>query len=128
MRVLLDTHVFLWLQSAPERVRDQLDLLGDPDTERLVSAVVSWEIAVKHQLDRLQLPEAPQSYVPRRMREIRAVTVPIEQAHTLEAATLPMIHRDPFDRLLVAQARLLGVPIMTADAAISAYPVETIMV
>ena len=128
MRVLLDTHVFLWLQSEPERVGEHLDRLRDPDTERLVSAVVSWEIAVKHQLDRLPLPEPPRSYVPRRMREIRGVTVPIEQAHTLEAAELPMIHRDPFDRMLVAQARLLGVPIMTADPAISAYPVETMMV
>jgi PIN domain nuclease of toxin-antitoxin system len=128
LRILLDTHVFLWLQSAPERLGEHLDRLREPDTERLVSAVVSWEIAVKHQLDRLPLPEPPQSYVPRRMREIRAVSVPIEQAHTLEVVTLPSIHRDPFDRLLVAQARVLGVPIMTADPTIWAYPVETIMV
>jgi PIN domain nuclease of toxin-antitoxin system len=128
LRVLLDTHVFLWLQSEPERVREQLDLLLDPDTERLVSAVVPWEIAVKYQSQRLALPEPPVAYMPRRMREIRGTALPIEQAHTLEVATLPMIHRDPFDRMLVAQARLLGVPIMTADAAIAAYPVETILV
>jgi PIN domain nuclease of toxin-antitoxin system len=128
LRVLLDTHVFLWLQSEPERVGDHLDSLRDPDTERLVSAVVPWEIAVKYQSRRLALPEPPSSYMPRRMREIRGTALPIEQAHTLELATLPLIHRDPFDRMLVAQARLLGVPIMTADAAIAAYPVETIMV
>ena len=128
MRVLLDTHVFLWLQSDPERVGVHLELLRDPDTERLVSAVVSWEIAVKHQRGALPLPEPPAAYVPRRMREIRAVAVPIEQAHTLEIAALPPIHRDPFDRLLVAQARLLGVPIMTADATVAAYPVETLRV
>jgi len=128
LRVLLDTHVFLWLQSDPERVGEHLELLRDPDTERLVSAVVSWEIAVKHQLGALPLPEPAAAYVPRRMREIRGVAVPIEQAHTLEIAALPPIHRDPFDRLLVAQARLLGVPIMTADATIAAYPVETLRV
>lgn len=128
MRVLLDTQVFLWLQSDPERLGDHLDSLRDPDTERLVSVVVPWEIAVKYQAERLPLPEPPRLYLPRRMREIRAVEVPIEQVHTLELATLPLIHRDPFDRMLVAQALVLGVPIMTADAAIAAYPVETILV
>ncbi len=128
MRILLDTHVFVWLQTGPDRLASHLDLLDDLHNELLVSTVVPWEISIKYQLGRLDLPEPPQAYVPARMRAIKAVSVPVEQRHTLELAALPMIHRDPFDRMLVAQARLLGVPIMTADPAIAAYPVETIVV
>jgi PIN domain nuclease of toxin-antitoxin system len=128
LRLLLDTHVFIWLQREPERLGERMALLEDLDNDLLVSAVSAWEIAIKHQLGRLELPEPPQAYVPERMRAIRAEPVPIEHAHALAVATLPALHRDPFDRLLIAQARSLGVPILTADQAIAAYPVETLMV
>jgi PIN domain nuclease of toxin-antitoxin system len=128
LRVLLDTQVFLWLQAQPGRLRPRLELLDDLDNELLVSVVVPWEISIKYRHGRLELPEPPGVYVPERMQAIRAVSVPVEQSHALAVASLPQIHRDPFDRMLVAQARLLGVPIMTADQTISAYPVETIMV
>jgi PIN domain nuclease of toxin-antitoxin system len=128
LRLLLDTHVFIWLQREPDRLGDRLDLLENLENDLLVSAVVAWEIAIKHQLGRLQLPEPPQAYVPERMRAIKAEPVPIEQAHALAVASLPPLHRDPFDRLLIAQARSLGAPILTADQAIAAYPVETLMV
>lgn len=128
MKLLLDTHVFIWLQREPERLGERIGLLEDLDNDLLVSAVLAWEIAIKHQLGRLQLPEPPQTYVPERVRAIKAESVPIEQAHALAVASLPALHRDPFDRLLIAQARSLGVPILTADQAIAAYPVETLMV
>ncbi len=128
MRVLLDTHVFLWLNSDRGRLGKHLALLEDRRTERLLSAVSSWEIAIKYRLGRLPLPEPPQRYVPSRMRAIGALGLPIEHSHALAVATLEPLHSDPFDRLLVTQAGLLDVPILTADAAIAQYPVRTLLV
>jgi PIN domain nuclease of toxin-antitoxin system len=128
VKLLLDTHVFLWLHTERKRLGEYLSLLEDPHTERLLSAVSSWEIAIKYGLGRLPLPEPPQRYVPSRMRAIGAVALPIEHSHALAVAKLEPLHGDPFDRLLVAQAGLLDVPIMTADAAIARYPVRTLLV
>lgn len=127
MRLLLDTHIFLWLHTEPERLGEHLPLVEDRRTELLVSAVVSWEIAIKYQLGRLPLPEPPERYVPERLRAIGAQALPIEHTHALAVAALAPLHRDPFDRLLVAQAGLLDVPILTADPAIARYSAPTIM-
>lgn len=127
MNVLLDTHVFLWLQTEPERLGDHLPLVEDSRTGLLVSAASSWEIAIKHALGRLPLPEPPGRYVPARLRAIDAQPVAIEHSHALAVTDLPDLHRDPFDRLLVAQAQAFGVPILTADEAIAQYPVETLL-
>lgn len=128
MKLLLDTHIFLWLQTEPERLGEHLTLVKDHRTELLVSAVISWEIAIKYRLKRLPLPEPPQRYVPERMRAIDARALSIEHTHTLAVAALPLLHRDPFDRLLVAQAGLLEVPILTTDSDIARYEVDTLMV
>lgn len=128
MRVLLDTRVFLWLQATPERIGEHLSLVEDPRTDLLVSAASAWEIAIKHAVGRLPLPERPQEYVPARVRAIGATAVPVEHAHALAVASLPPHHRDPFDRLLVAQSAALAVPILTADAMIARYDVETVVV
>ncbi len=128
MKILLDTHVFLWLQTEPERLGPQLDTLGDQRNSLWVSAASSWEIAIKYGLGRLELPEPPADYVPARLRAIGAEALPIEHGHALAVAELPPLHRDPFDRLLVAQAKLMDVPIMTADPQIAAYPVRALIV
>ncbi len=128
MKVLLDTHVFLWLQTEPGRLGRHLRLVEDPRNERLLSAASSWEIAIKHRLGRLALPEPPQRYVPSRLRAIGATALPIEHSHALAVAELEPLHKDPFDRLLVAQAGALDVPILTADAAVAQYPVRTLLV
>jgi PIN domain nuclease of toxin-antitoxin system len=127
VKLLLDTHIFLWLQTDPERLGDQLRVVEDERTELLLSAVSSWEIAIKYGLGRLPLPEPPERYVPSRMRAIAAQAVPIEHPHALAVNTLPDLHRDPFDRLLIAQASLLGLTILTADPAVTQYPVPTRM-
>lgn len=127
MRVILDTHVFLWLQIEPERLGKQLRVIEDRRTELFLSVASSWEIAIKSGLGRLSLPEPVERYVPERLRAIGARSLPIEHAHALAVAGLPPLHRDPFDRLLVAQARALKVPIMTADLEIARYPVETLL-
>jgi PIN domain nuclease of toxin-antitoxin system len=128
VRFLLDTHVFLWLHSEPERLGPHLDVLEDPSTDRLVSVVVAWEIAIKHGLGRLHLPAPPSAWVPERIRLGAMQPVPIELAHALGVTDLPPHHRDPFDRLLISQARQLDVAILTADAAFAAYDVEVIEV
>jgi len=128
VQVLLDTHVFLWLQSEPERLGEHLALVEDRRTELLVSAVSSWEIAIKHGLGRLALPDPPARYVPERIRAIGATPVAIEHSHALAAAELPRLHRDPFDRLLVAQALAYDVPIMTADSLVAGYPIRSLLV
>ena len=128
MNVLLDTHIFLWLQTEPERLGDRRALVEDSRTGLLFSAASSWEIAMEHALGRLPLPEPPERYVPARMRAIAAQPVAVEHSHALAVAALPKLHRDPFDRLLVAQAEALGVPILTADDAVAQYPVETLLI
>ncbi len=122
MKVLLDTHIFLWLHSERKRLGEHLSLLEDPQTELIFSAASSWEIAIKYALGRLPLPEPPQRYVPSRMRAIGAIALPIEHSHALAVAALPPLHGDPFDRLLIAQGQLLDVTIVTADAIIAQVP------
>lgn len=128
MRLLLDTHVFLWLLSQPERVGPELSSLEDPGNELFLSAASSWEIAIKAQLGRIELPDDPRRYVPDRMRAIGAHPLAVEHNHALAVGELPPLHRDPFDRLLVAQARALRLRIVTADAQIVRYDVETLKV
>jgi PIN domain nuclease of toxin-antitoxin system len=128
VRVLLDTHVFLWLHTEPERLGEQLPVVEDERNELLLSAASSWEIAIKHGLGRLPLPEPPQRYVPARLRAIGARALPVEHTHALAVAALEPLHRDPFDRLLVAQAGLLDVPILTADPLLARYPVQALLI
>jgi PIN domain nuclease of toxin-antitoxin system len=125
VRVLLDTHCWLWLQVAPERIAEpELRMLESPESEPLLSAASAWEIAIKYALGRLPLPSPPGEYVPDRMRSSGVAALAVEHRHALQVATLPLRHRDPFDRLLVAQAQLEGIPILTADAQLEAYEVE----
>lgn len=127
MRVLLDTHTWLWMVAEPERLpRRSAELLASPSTEPLLSAASAWEIAIKYQLGRLPLPEPPAGFVPSRMRRSGCEPLLIDHAQVVEAGALPAHHRDPFDRLLVAQARVLRIPICTGDRAITQYEVDVV--
>lgn len=127
MTFLLDTHVFLWLLSRPERIRpDLLEQLRDGGTTLMLSAASSWEISIKWALGRLPLPEPPEGYVPDRIRRLGIVGLAVSHAHALRTSTLPPLHRDPFDRLLVAQAQLDELTIVTVDRAFEAYDVRTV--
>jgi PIN domain nuclease of toxin-antitoxin system len=128
VKLLLDTHVFLWLQASPERLGEHLSLVADANNELTVSAASAWEIAIKHEIGRLELPDEPARYLPSRIRMIGARALPIEHSHALAAGTLPPLHRDPFDRLLVAQAQLERMTILTADEAVARYPVASVLV
>jgi len=128
VRLLLDTHIFLWLLTTPERLGHHVESIEDPANELLVSAVVAWEIAIKHALGRMPLPAPAAFYVPDRMRAIGARPVPVTHAHALGVAELPLLHRDPFDRLLVAQALRLDATLVTGDAVLAGYRAETLLV
>ena len=124
-RYLIDTHVWLWLQSAPSRLASQLlDQLSDDSNDLLLSAASSWEISIKYGLGKLPLPEPPHLYVPDRMRRSGTAALAVEHMHALGVDELPALHRDPFDRLLIAQARYLGLTLVTADPQIARYDVE----
>lgn len=125
MNVLLDTQVWLWMQVSPDRLsRRAIDTIQDRGNRLLLSAASSWEITIKYALGRLRLPAPPDEYVPDRMATSGVVGLPIEHAHSLAVAHLPPHHRDPFDRLLIAQAQLERLPILTADPAFEPYDVE----
>jgi PIN domain nuclease of toxin-antitoxin system len=128
VNLLLDTHVFLWLQTEPERLGEHRRLVEDRRNDLLVSAASSWEISIKYQLGKLPLPETPERYVPHRIRAIGARGLAVEHSHALAVANLPALHRDPFDRLLVAQATLLDLTIITGDPAVADYPIRTVLV
>ncbi len=126
-RYLIDTRVWLWIQSDPDRLREETrEILQDVRNSLLFSAASAWEIAIKYRLGKLQLPEAPASYVPDRMRRSGTSPLPVDHAHVLRTAELPDHHRDPFDRVLVAQAQLLDLTIVTADDQLSAYDVAVV--
>ena len=128
MRALLDTHTFLWWVSTrgSNLSARASQFISDPSNEILVSTASAWEIAIKESNARLRLATRAERYVPDRIRRHGFVTIPVDMAHALRVSRLPPIHRDPFDRLLVAQALVESIPIVTADPAINRYDVETI--
>ena len=129
MRILLDTQVWLWMLAAPDRLsEDARTRLADPSNELLLSAASTWEIAIKVGLEKLTLPGSPERVVPEMIEASGVTPLPVHVAHTLRVAELPHHHRDPFDRLLVAQAQLEGVPICTADPVLARYDVECLEV
>lgn len=112
--------------AAPARLGALRPLVEDDANTLLLSSASSWEIAIKHALGRLALPESPDAYVPSRIRATGVTPVGVEHVHALGVARLPRHHRDPFDRLLVAQAQAFGVPLATADDKLSPYDVRTL--
>ncbi|MEX2183953.1 MAG: type II toxin-antitoxin system VapC family toxin [Chloroflexota bacterium] len=128
MRVLIDTHVFLWWASERgARVSEWArELLGDGTNQVSMSMASAWEIAIKVGSGRMVPPEPIERYLPDRLRHHGFDLMSIELPHVLRAGELPRLHGDPFDRMIVAQAQIEGLPILTADPAISRYDVETI--
>lgn len=125
MRILLDTQVWLWMQASPDRLGERsLALVADETNEILLSAASAWEIAIKYALGKLPLPELPKDYVPDRMVSSGVSGLPVEVSHAVEVAQLPPHHRDPFDRLLIAQARAERLSLMTADPRFEPYDVD----
>ena len=127
MKYLLDTNVFLWSNGAPERLnRQATTILSSGSSEIYLSAASSWEIAIKFSLGTLSLPSPPSQFIPDALRILSIRALEISHFHALAAGALPAHHRDPFDRMLIAQAHSEEMVLLTADKVFAKYDVETL--
>ena len=124
MRILLDTHVWLCAIGAPDRlpvpVREQM---ADPAAELYLSVAAVWEIGIKHAAGKLRYSGSPQTQIPIHIQRSGVAILGITVEHALRAAALPMHHRDPFDRLMLAQAAEAQLVFATSDTRLEAYGV-----
>ncbi|MFY9804724.1 MAG: type II toxin-antitoxin system VapC family toxin [Candidatus Acidiferrales bacterium] len=124
MKYLLDTSVWLWSVGSVDRInKPGRELMADGKQELYLSAASVWEISIKTALGKLRLPDAPARYVPSRLRQQGINSLPVVLNHALAVYELPMHHTDPFDRLLIAQAQLEDMVILTADSNFRKYKV-----
>ncbi|MEX2174969.1 MAG: type II toxin-antitoxin system VapC family toxin [Pirellulaceae bacterium] len=124
MRLILDTHVFLWYVSADSRLPVAVkDAIQDPTNEVFLSAASVWEAVIKNAIGKLPLPEPAALYLPRQRLAHRITSLAIEEESLAHLSSLPPLHRDPFDRVLVAQALHHGLTLVSLDAAVRAYAV-----
>ena len=120
MNLLLDTHAFLWWLVDPSTLETEArDSIGDPDNRVFVSSVVVWELTLKQSIGKLKIPDD----LDEALAHERFIHLPITIAHARAIAQLPPIHRDPFDRMLVAQALVEGFHLVTRDPLVAQYPV-----
>lgn len=127
MNVLVDSHVLLWWLDDDRRLsRRARQAIADADTAVFVSVASVWEIAIKRALGKVNDPSGAIPRLPSVLADRGMSTLAIEAYHAIDAAGLPRLHRDPFDRMIVAQSRIEGFPVVTNDAAIRAYGVQTI--
>ncbi|MCC7441886.1 MAG: type II toxin-antitoxin system VapC family toxin [Bdellovibrionales bacterium] len=127
MKILLDTHCWLWWLEGNSRLRrDVAERISDRNHEVYLSAASAWEISIKFGLGKLKLPAPPRLFVPDRLAKHGFSSLEIHTMHVLEVADLPPVHRDPFDRLLVAQARLERMRLVTSDPVFKKYDLDLI--
>lgn len=126
MRLLVDTHAFLWFASGDDRLsRRARSAMEDADGEWCLSAASVWEISIKSSIGRLELPAAAPEYFAAKVRQGLPI-LPIEWSHAALVERLPFHHRDPFDRLIIAQAQSEGFAVVTGDSIFKAYGVPVV--
>src|SRR4051812_3700552 len=129
MRLLVDTHVFLWYITGDVQLLEHWKaILRDPDNEVFLSVVSVWEASIKYRLGKLPLPEQPETFLPEQRRRHNFASLALEENAARHLATLPALHRDPFDRMLICQALEYELILVTVDSAIRSYPVTTLAV
>ncbi len=127
MQILLDTHTFLWwIEDAPQLSELARATIGDGANELFFSAASGWEIAIKAQIGKLRVPDNLEQFIANELHRNNFGVLPIQLSHTLHIHSLPLLHRDPFDRILVAQSVAEKMPILTIDSLIAQYNVQTI--
>ncbi len=125
MRLLLDTQCWLWWFAQPEKLNEQIiDQIADDANEVWFSVASVWEIGIKVAIGKLPLPEPIDSYISTRMAQMGARSLEINAAHALQVAALPLHHRDPFDRMLIAQAQVEKMMLVSADAMFNQYDIS----
>jgi len=128
MRLLLDTHIFLWYIANDKRLTPAWSqAIRDLDNGVYLSVVSLWEAIIKYTTGKLLLPEAPETYIPRLREYHQIISLPVEEVDVAQVAALPLLHGDPFDRLLIGQAIQHGLTLVTVDAAIRAYPTVSVL-
>lgn len=125
-KILLDTHIFLWIFIEPKRLPASIKsyLRDEPATQVYLSHVSSWEISIKYSAGKLKLPQPPDVFVRSRVEKADWLFLPIEHEHIFSVSSLPIIHKDPFDRLLISQAKFEGLTILSADSRFMDYEVD----
>jgi len=127
MKLLVDTHAYIWWGVDPAKLSTRVaEVLSKPESEIYVSAATLWEIVIKSQLGKLTLPVSVQIFASRLREENLVRTLPVTEAHVYTHTTLSGIHRDPFDRMLVAQSLAEGLVLVTRDPRIRDYGVPTL--
>ncbi len=127
MRLLLDTHVFLWWVYDDPKISNAIrELIFDVENEKYVSAVTAWELSIKASLGKLRLHSDVDKFFSKYTSENYFEVLPIQLTHIFQTEHLPHHHKDPFDRLLIAQAQTEGLRIISADKAFDAYHLERI--
>jgi PIN domain nuclease of toxin-antitoxin system len=127
LRLLLDTHAFLWAAGDPDQLRPNARAaIEDSANEVLVSAGVAWEISIKVALGKLTVPADPAVWFPARVRSLGFHALDISAAHALAVGGLPDVHRNPFDRIMIAQAQIEGLTFVTRDAENQKYPINVL--
>jgi PIN domain nuclease of toxin-antitoxin system len=116
LKLLLDTQCWLWWFAQPEQLSETvIDQIADETNEVWLSVASVWEIGIKFAIGKLPLPEPPETYFPSRMKQLGAGSLEITAAHALQAAALPPHHKDPFDRMLIAQAQIEEMVLVSSD-------------
>jgi PIN domain nuclease of toxin-antitoxin system len=124
MRLLLDTHAFLWfVLNDPALSPKARDLIADPKNDLYLSPASHWEIAIKISIGKYQIPGSFETWMNQQLQINDISILPIEIAHTAAVTNLPFHHKDPFDRLLIAQSLTEAIPIVSADSTLNAYGV-----
>jgi len=127
VNILIDTQIFIWLFGFPNRLSPNVEkLLKNPANTVYFSSVSAWEIAIKYGNGKLQLPDSPKIYIPDRIQRANFKWLEIKHEHTLSVANLPPIHKDPFDRLLITQANVENLTLLSADSVFGNYSVKLI--
>ncbi len=125
--LLLDTNAWLWMAAGANQLGPVARrLIDDPDTDLVLSAVSVWEVCIKWSLGKLTLPVSPTEFVDATTTKGGLRRLPIEFEHVLRVASLPPIHHDPFDRLLIAQSQCTGMGVLTGDAQLERYGVAVV--
>ena len=126
-RYLLDTHVFLWMAADPDKLSRRVrKIVAQKNSALHMSAASGWEIALLRRLGRINLPDAPERFVPEAMQQLQVEPIAIGFSTAIAAAGLPLIHRDPFDRIIIAEAQKGKMTVLTRDAKFAEYGIPVI--
>lgn len=127
MKYLIDTHIFLWMISSPEKLSLKVTKIIENKNNILFLSVAScWEVVIKYMIKKLTLPESPDIYIPKQVKENSITFLSIDYRYTLNILNIPEHHKDPFDRIIISQSIIDNIPIISKDSVFDLYDVQVI--